>query len=57
MILAKIVAVTLDIIMFSIVAAFLMIKEDEPDTNPMATAFFILMEICFAVNAVVIFKL
>ena len=57
MILAKIVAVTLDIIMFSIVAAFLMIKEDEPDTNPMATAFFILMEICFAVNAAVIFKL
>lgn len=57
MILAKIVAVTLDIIMFSIVAAFLMIKEDDSGTNPAATAFFILMEICFAVNAAVIFKL
>nr|DAU27667.1 MAG TPA: hypothetical protein [Caudoviricetes sp.] len=48
----------LDIAFFTLVLAFL-ISQDETEKkgNPIATAVFILMEICFAVNAVVIFML
>ena len=58
MILAKFVAALLDIVFFTLVLAFL-ISQDETEKkgNPIATAVFILMEICFAVNAVVIFRL
>jgi hypothetical protein len=58
MILAKFVAAMLDIVFFTLVLAFL-ISQDETEKkgNPIATAVFILMEICFAVNAVVIFRL
>lgn len=57
MILAKFVAAMLDIAFFTLVLAFL-ISQDETEKkgNPIATAVF-LMEICFAVNAVVIFRL
>lgn len=56
MILAKFVAAMLDIAFFTLVLAFLISQdEDEKKGNPIATAVFILMEICFAVNAVVIF--
>ena len=56
MILAKFVAAMLDIAFFTLVLAFL-ISQDETEKkgNPIAMAVFILMEICFAVNAVVIF--
>lgn len=58
MILAKFVAVMLDISFFTLVLAFLISQdEDEKKNNPIASAVFILMEICFAVNAVVIFRL
>lgn len=58
MILAKFVAVMLDIAFFTLILAFL-ISQDETEKkgNPIATAVFILMEICFAVNAVAIFRL
>ena len=58
MILAKFVAVMLDIAFFTLFLAFL-ISQDETEKkgNPIATAVFVLMEICFAVNAVVIFRL
>lgn len=58
MILAKFVAAMLDIAFFTLVLAFL-ISQDEAEKkgNPIASAVFILMEICFAVNAVVIFML
>lgn len=58
MILAKFVAAMLDIVFFTLVLAFL-ISQDETEKkgNPIATAVFILMEICFTVNAVVIFRL
>ena len=58
MILAKFVAAMLDIAFFTLVLAFL-ISQDETEKkgNPIATAVFILMEICFAVNAGVIFML
>ena len=58
MILAKFVAVMLDIAFFTLVLAFLISQEEnEKKNNPIASAVFILMEICFVVNAVVIFKL
>lgn len=58
MILAKIVAAMLDIAFFTLVLIFLMSQDEtEKKSNPTATAVFILMEICFAVNAVVIFRL
>lgn len=58
MILAKFVAAMLDIVFFTLVLAVL-ISQDETEKkgNPIASAVFILMEICFAVNAVVIFML
>jgi len=58
MILAKFVSAMLDIEFFTLVLVFL-ISQDETEKkgNPIATAVFILMEICFAVNAVVIFML
>ena len=58
MILAKFVAVMLDFAFFSLILAFLISQDEtEKKSNPIATAVFILMEICFAVNAVVIFRL
>ena len=58
MILAKFVAVMLDIAFFTLVLIFLMSQDEaEKKSNPIASAVFILMEICFAVNAVVIFRL
>ena len=58
MILPKFVSVMLDIAFFTLVLAFLISQDEtEKKINPTATAVFILMEICFAVNAVVIFKL
>lgn len=58
MILAKFVAAMLDIAFFTLVLIFLMSQDEaEKKSNPTATAVFILMEICFAVNAVVIFRL
>ena len=58
MILAKVVAAMLDIAFFTLVLAFLISQDEaEKKSNPIATAVFILMEICFAVNAVVIFRL
>lgn len=58
MILVKFVAVMLDFAFFSLVLAFLILQgEAEKKSNPIASAVFILMEICFAVNAVVIFRL
>lgn len=58
MILAKFVSAMLDIAFFTLILVFL-ISQDETEKkgNPIATAVFILMEICFAVNAVVIFML
>ena len=58
MILAKYVAVMLDITFFTLLLVFL-ISQDETEKkgNPIASTVFILMEICFAVNAVVIFRL
>lgn len=58
MILAKFVAVMLDIAFFTLVLAFLISQDEtEKKSNPIASAVFILMEICFVVNAVVIFRL
>ena len=58
MILAKFVAAMLDITFFTLVLAFLILQDEtEKKNNPIASAVFILMEICFAVNAVVIFRL
>ena len=58
MILAKFVAVMLDFAFFSLVLAFLISQDEtEKKNNPIASAVFILMEICFVVNAIVIFKL
>lgn len=58
MILAKFVAVMLDIAFLTLVLAFIISQgETEKESNPIALALFILMEICFAVNAVVIFRL
>ena len=58
MILAKFVSVMLDFAFFSLVLAFLISQDEtEKKNNPITSAVFILMEICFAVNAVVIFKL
>jgi hypothetical protein len=58
MILAKFVAAMLDIVFFTLVLAVLISQDEtEKKNNPIASAVFILMEICFAVNAVVIFRL
>lgn len=58
MILAKFVSVMLDIAFFTFVLAFLISQDEaEKKSNSIASAVFILMEICFAVNAVVIFRL
>ena len=58
MILAKLVAAMLDFTFFSLVLAFLISQDEtEKKSNPISSAVFILMEICFAVNAAVIFKL
>lgn len=58
MILAKFVAAMLDIVFFTLVLAFLISQDEtEKKNNPIASAVFILMEICFTVNAVVIFRL
>ena len=58
MILAKFVAAMMDFAFFSLVLAFLISQDEtEKKVNPIATTVFILMEICFAVNAVVIFRL
>lgn len=58
MILAKFVAAMLDIAFFTLVLIFLMSQDEaEKKSNPIASAVFILMEICFAVNTVVIFRL
>lgn len=58
MILAKFVAAMLDIAFFALFLAFLISQDEtEKKNNPIASAVFILMEICFAVNAVAIFML
>lgn len=61
MILAKFVAAMLDIAFFTLVLVVLalLIPQDETEKkcNPIALVILILMEICFVVNAVVIFKL
>lgn len=58
MILAKFVSAMLDFAFFSLVLAFLISRDEtEKKNNPIASAVFILMEICFAVNAAVIFRL
>jgi hypothetical protein len=58
MILAKFVAAMLDIAFFTLVLAVLMSQDEaEKKSNPIASTVFILMEICFAVNTVVIFRL
>lgn len=58
MILTKNVAVMLDIAFFTLLLVFLISQDEaEKKSNPIASAVFILMEICFAVNAVVIFRL
>lgn len=58
MILAKFVAAMLDIVFFTLVLTFLISQDEtEKKSNPIASTVFILMEICFAVNAVVIFRL
>lgn len=58
MILAKFVAVMLDIAFFTLLLVFLISQDEtEKKSNPIASTVFILMEICFAVNAVVIFRL
>lgn len=51
------VAVTLDLIFFVIFLAVMFLGMDEETKNPLTTAFFVLLEIGFAVNAAVIFKL
>lgn len=58
MILAKFVAAMLDIAFFTLFLVFLISQDEtEKKSNPIASAVFILMEICLAVNAVVIFRL
>lgn len=58
MILAKFVAAMLDIVFFTLVLTFLISQDEtEKKNNSIASSVFILMEICFAVNAVVIFRL
>lgn len=58
MILAKFIAVMLDIAFFTLFLVFLISQDEtEKKSNPIASAVFILMEICLAVNAVVIFRL
>ena len=58
MILAKFVAVMLDIAFFTLFLMFLVAQDEtEKKSNPISSAVFILMEICFVVNAVVIFRL
>ena len=58
MILAKFVSVMLDITFFTLILAFLISQDEtEKKSDPISSAVFILMEICFAVNAVVIFRL
>ena len=58
MILAKFVAVMLDIAFFTLSLVFLISQDEaEKKSNPIASAIFILMSICFVVNAVVIFRL
>lgn len=58
MILTKNVAVMLDIAFFTLLLVFLISQDEtEKKSNPIASTVFILMEICFAVNAVVIFRL
>ena len=58
MILAKFVSVMLDFTFFSLVLAFLISQDEtEKKSNPIASTVFILMEMCFVVNAAVIFKL
>lgn len=58
MILAKFVAAMLDIAFFTLLLVFLISQdESEKKSNPIASTAFILMEICFVVNAVVIFRL
>lgn len=58
MILAKFVAAMLDIVFFTLFLTFLISQDEaEKKSDPIASAIFILMEICFAVNAVVIFRL
>nr|DAV07448.1 MAG TPA: hypothetical protein [Caudoviricetes sp.] len=48
----------LDFAFFSLVLAFLISQDEaEKKSNPIASTVFILMEICFVVNAVVIFRL
>ena len=58
MILAKNVAVMLDIAFLTLLLVFLISQDEtEKKSNPIASTVFILMEICFAANAVVIFRL
>ncbi len=58
MILAKFVAVMFDIAFFSLVLAFLISQDEtEKKSNPISSAVFILMEMCFVINAVVILRL
>nr|DAD89078.1 MAG TPA: hypothetical protein [Siphoviridae sp. ctv0N24] len=48
----------LDFAFFSLILTFLILQDEtEKKGNPIASTVFILMEICFAVNAVVIFRL
>lgn len=49
----KCVAVTLDLIFFVIISATIFFGFDEKQ-NPLSVAFFTLMEICFVVNAAMI---
>nr|DAJ94530.1 MAG TPA: hypothetical protein [Bacteriophage sp.] len=51
------VAVTLDLIFFVIFLAVMSLAMDEETKNPLVTAFFVLLEIGFTVNAAVIFRL
>ena len=58
MILAKFVAVMLDFAFFSLILAFLILQDEtEKKGNPIASTVFILMEMCFVINAVVILRL
>lgn len=51
------VAVTLDLIFFVIFLAVMSLATDEETKNPLVTAFFVLLEIGFTINAAVIFRL
>lgn len=58
MILAKFVAAMMDFTFFSLILAFLISQDKtEKKSNPIASTVFILMEMCFAINAVVILRL